>query len=163
MHALLARAAQGGRSSWLAGSLAAVAVSLSALSVGAARAQDVAPPATRLTSGTTVAPDPRSDVAPVDTISAARLARGMPLAVLVLRADGSPAASTDVTWRVVRGDVAFTAVSARTDVDGYATATLGRAPWLRGRSGRAVLEVRTRTAAASADPTQQVVLEVVRR
>jgi hypothetical protein len=165
MHAPSPRAARRPQSAAAAAALLATAV-LCAAPARAAHAQAVAAQAVAVQAVALVpraaaaAAAPDRTVVP-DTVSAARLAHGVPLTVRVLRADGSPAAAARVTWHVVRGDVAFTAAGGHTDADGYTTATLGRAPWLRGRPGRVVVEART--GGAAADPARRVALEVVRQ
>ena len=102
-------------------------------------------------------------VAPVaDTVTMAQLARGIPLALQVVEADGR-ALPTAVQWRVLEGDAAFTALAAHTDAQGYATATLGRAPWSLARPGRVVLEARARTRGMATDSVARVSFVLVRR
>lgn len=97
-----------------------------------------------------------------DTLTLAQLARGVPLALQVVEADGRPIA-TPVAWRIVRGDVGFRTADARTAGDGTATATLGRTWWARARPGDVVVEARTRVDGMARDSVITMQFALVRR
>lgn len=75
-----------------------------------------------------------------DTLRLADLARGHTLLIQLVDAEGR-AVRAPVRWRVVAGDVSLAITEPRTGADGFAQATLGRAPWLFARPGVATVEV----------------------
>ena len=97
-----------------------------------------------------------------DTVTLAQLAKGVPMALQVVEADGRPI-GTPVAWRIVRGDVGFRSVDAHTDADGSATATLGRTWWALARPGPVVIEARTRVDGMARDSVLTMAFTLVRR
>jgi uncharacterized protein YjeT (DUF2065 family) len=83
-----------------------------------------------------------------DTVSMRELARGVPLMLQLVGADGQPIAAP-VQWRVLAGNAAFTSVEGRSDAEGFVRATLGRAPWLLAHAGTVTVEATARARGAT--------------
>jgi hypothetical protein len=74
-----------------------------------------------------------------DTVSMRDLARGVPIVLQLLEADGQPIVAP-VQWRIVGGDAAFTSADRHSNADGFVQAALGRVPWLFASRGTVTLE-----------------------
>jgi hypothetical protein len=83
-------------------------------------------------------------VAPApDTVSMRDLARGVPIILQLVDAQGLPIAGP-VEWRILSGDAALTSADGHSDADGFVSATLGRRPWLLAKAGTVTLEATAR-------------------
>ena len=78
-----------------------------------------------------------------DTVSMRDLARGVPLILQLVDAQGLAIAGP-VEWRILSGDAAFTSADGHSDADGFVSATLGRRPWLLAKGGTVTLEATAR-------------------
>jgi hypothetical protein len=83
-----------------------------------------------------------------DTVTMRDLARGVPIVLRLVEAQGQPTA-VPVQWRILAGDAAFTSVAGQSDADGFVRAVLGRVPWLRARPGTVTLEATARSRGAT--------------